>query len=165
LAAEKLAADRAAKSGAAEKAAREQIAAERAAADKLAASKALSDKTLGDKAAVVASATFRTAVETRLADFASLWSARRVEPYLALFDPSFPNFTSYAENRRKRMQEATFIEVSISDVSYRETAPGEITARFTQRYRSDKFQSQETKELVWRQTAAGPRIVLERKLR
>jgi hypothetical protein len=88
-----------------------------------------------------------------------------VDAYLALFDPSFPNFASYAETRRKRMLAASFIEVKISNVTVRENAPGEITARFTQSYRSDNFQSQETKELVWRQTPSGPRIVLERKLK
>jgi hypothetical protein len=63
------------------------------------------------------------------------------------------------------MLAASFIEVKISNVTVRENAPGEITARFTQSYRSDNFQSQETKELVWRQTPSGPRIVLERKLK
>jgi len=94
----------------------------------------------------------------------SLWSARQADPYLAMFDPAFPDLRAYSENRRRRMQSAKFIEVKAEQVSYRVTAPNEVTVRFVQAYRSDNFSSRDTKELVWRQSPTGPKIIAERRV-
>ena len=160
-AAEKLAAERVAvEKIAVEKVSVEQLASEKnLVPDRLAAQKATADQT-----SPAVSTLFRAQVEASLDDFANLWSARKPDAYLALFDPSFPDFSNYAETRRKRILAASFIEVKISNLTVRELTSGEITARFTQSYRSDRFQSQVTKELVWRETPNGPRIVLERTL-
>lgn len=94
----------------------------------------------------------------------SLWSARQVDPYLAMFDPSFPGWRAYSENRRSRIESARVIEVTGEEVTYRVTAPGEVTVRFVQVYRSDTFNSKDTKELVWRQSPTGPKIIAERRV-
>jgi transcriptional regulator with XRE-family HTH domain len=94
----------------------------------------------------------------------SLWSAREVEPYLAMFDPAFPDWQAYSENRRRRMQAAQFIEVKAERVGLRVTGPNEVTVSFVQRYRSDSFSSQDSKELVWRQSPTGPKIIAERRV-
>lgn len=171
----------------AEKAALEKaLAAERAARDKAAASRQAAEKVgVEERPAARANATpaqpaaaapaqsavagssasrLQSQVELGLRDFAAHWSARQADAFLNLFDASFPGFQAYAANRRARMKSASFIEVKLEAVTLKETAPGEITAQFTQRYRSDTFQSVERKELVWRQTSAGPRIFLERKI-
>jgi hypothetical protein len=101
-------------------------------------------------------------VEASLREWVRLWAAQKPDPYLALFDPSFAGWETYSANRRKRMLAATFIEVDIHDLQIRQTAPNEITTRFVQLYRSDTHRSKDTKELVWRQTASGPKIFAER---
>jgi len=47
-------------------------------------------------------------------------------------------------------------------LSLRETGPGEITARFRQAYAADKYESNDLKEIVWKQTPSGPKIIAER---
>jgi hypothetical protein len=81
-----------------------------------------------------------------------------------MFDPTFPDLQAYRENRRRRMQSAQFIEVKAEQVSYRVTGPNEVTVQFVQAYRSDTFSSRDTKELVWRQSPTGPKIIAERRV-
>jgi len=101
-------------------------------------------------------------VESSLREWVRLWANQKPDPYLAFFDPSFPNWQTYSTNRRKRMTTAVFIEVDIHDLEIRPSGPNEITTRFIQLYRSDTHRSKDHKELVWRQTATGPKIFAER---
>jgi hypothetical protein len=101
-------------------------------------------------------------VEASLREWIRLWAAQKPDPYLAFFDPSFAGWEAYSANRKKRMLAAAFIEVDIHDLQIRQTGPNETTTRFVQLYRSDSYRSKDTKELVWRQTANGPKIFAER---
>ncbi len=92
------------------------------------------------------------------------WQARDPYTYLALFDSSFPDLNRYSANRQKRMSAAKFIELTVEDAVYREEGD-RVIVRFRQKYRSNTFSSDEIKELVWRLTAQGPRIVEERFIR
>ena len=93
-----------------------------------------------------------------------LWSARRTDDYLKLFDPSFPNRDAYIKNRAARIAAAKFIEVRIESPVFKDLGNHEIAVEFIHHYRSDTFQSRDRKELVWRLSAEGPRIVRERNL-
>ena len=167
-AAEKLAKQRAAEEKAAaeklakQKAAEEKAAAEKIARDKAAAEKLAQQKAAEEKAAAFAASPLKKEVEEAFERWLTLWSSRQAEPYLALFDPSFPNWKVYSDLRRSRIRSAKFIEVTAEKVSFRESKPGEITVRFVQNYRSDIYDSKSTKELVWQKTAAGPKIMAER---
>jgi MSHA biogenesis protein MshM len=167
-AAEKLAKQRAAEEkAAAEKLAKQKVAEEKAAAEKLAREKAAAEKlaqqkAAEEKAAAFAASPLKKEVEEAFGRWLTLWSSRQAEPYLALFDPSFPNWKVYSDLRRSRIRSAKFIEVTAEKVSFRESKPGEITVRFVQNYRSDIYDSKSTKELVWQKTAAGPKIMAER---
>jgi len=101
-------------------------------------------------------------VAERLEQWAGFWQARQPEPYLALFSSEFPDWARYRENRRSRITSATFIELRLDDLVFRQTGPDEIVVRFRQTYRSDTHSSQQMKELTWRQTPEGPKIVRER---
>jgi invasion protein IalB len=107
-------------------------------------------------------ASFEDEIGGRFSEWIAAWAARQADAHLAFFDPSFPNLSAYSANRRKRISAATFIEVKAEDVQIRITGPDEAIVRFLQTYRSNSYQSKETKELVWRQTAQGPKIVSER---
>jgi len=105
---------------------------------------------------------FRGQVELALSEWVRFWRDRRIEPYAALYDPGFEGLDRHLGVRRLRISQASFIEVEVQDVDYKESGPGEITVRFRQVYRSDGYQSSDLKELVWRRTADGPRIMAER---
>ena len=96
--------------------------------------------------------------------WAELWSARRTEEYLKLFDSSFPNREAYVKNRASRIAAAKFIEVRFESPVFKELGNNEIAVQFIHHYRSDTFQSRDRKELVWRLSAEGPKIVRERNL-
>jgi len=110
------------------------------------------------------SAAFRAAVEKRFDDWKTLWSARKADEFLALFDPDFPDLKAYSINRKARIQAAKFIELKVEQVEFIATEPDRLTVRFVQSYRSDTFQTQGLKELVWVNTPEGPRIIAERAL-
>jgi hypothetical protein len=93
-----------------------------------------------------------------------LWSAKRTEEYLRLFDSSFPNREAYVKNRAARIAAAKLIEVKAEALVFKELGNNEIAVQFIHHYRSDTFESRERKELVWRLTAEGPRILRERTL-
>jgi len=101
-------------------------------------------------------------VEWRFYDWIVLWVDREADSYLALFDPSFPDWEAYSRNRRQRMESAAYIELTVEDVELIQTGPEEVVVRFVQIYKSDSHRSRTTKELVWRQTSSGPKIFLER---
>ncbi len=105
---------------------------------------------------------FRGQVELAFSEWVQFWRDRRVEPYSALYDPGFVDLDRHLAVRRLRIAQASFIEVEVRDVDYRESGPGEMTVRFRQVYRSDGYQSTDLKELVWRRTSDGPRIMAER---
>lgn len=107
-------------------------------------------------------AAFRSAVEKRFEEWTKLWSARKADEFLALFDPAFPDLQAYSNNRRARIEAAKYIEVKASKVEFIATDPGRITVRFVQSYQSDTHSALSPKELVWVNSPQGPRIIAER---
>ncbi len=105
---------------------------------------------------------FRVEVERAMAEWVRRWVARDIPGYVAFYAPDFVGAAQHLGIRRQRMAQAKFIKVSVVEASYLETAPGEITVRFRQIYESDSYASTDRKEMVWRQTPAGPRIRAER---
>lgn len=109
-----------------------------------------------------AAPTLQEKVEVRLAEWRDFWIDRNPDAYLALYDRSFPDLQKYSDNRRRRMQAATFIELEIENIRYRQVSPTEAVVRFVQTYRSNTFKDKVIKELVWRDSGDGPKIVEER---
>ena len=106
----------------------------------------------------------RADVERAMQDWARLWNTRSAQDYSGLYSREFVGVEEHLRVRSQRMEQAKFIQVELTDLSFRETGPGEITVRFRQRYRSDSHQSEDLKELVWRKTPAGIRIWSERRV-
>lgn len=100
--------------------------------------------------------------ESAMHEWVKLWRARQAQPYSALYDPQFVGLDRHLSARQQRMTQAAFIEVEISELQSRETGPGEVTVRFRQIYRSNNYQSDDRKEIVWRQTPQGLKIIAER---
>jgi hypothetical protein len=105
---------------------------------------------------------FRDDVDRAMSDWARLWRERNAAAYAGLYSSQFPGVEQHLGVRRQRMGEASFVRVTVSELSLRETGPGEITARFRQAYAADKYESNDLKEIVWKQTPSGPKIIAER---
>jgi len=103
-------------------------------------------------------------VEESLQRWAESWSARRADDHLKWFDSGFPNRDAYFKNRSARIAAAKLIEVRIESPTFKELGNNEISVQFIHHYRSDTFKSRDRKELVWRLTVDGPKIVSERNL-
>lgn len=112
--------------------------------------------------AIGPASSLREKAEAAMKEWAGLWGARSVAAYSALYDAGFVGLESHLAVRRQRMTQATAIDVKISELQFRETGPLEITVRFRQIYRSDNYQSDDRKEIVWRQTPQGLKIIAER---
>lgn len=105
---------------------------------------------------------FRDDVDRAMSEWARLWRERNAAAYAGFYSSQFPGVEQHLGVRRQRMGEASFIRVTVSELSLRETGPGEITARFRQAYAADKYESNDLKEIVWKQTPSGPKIIAER---
>lgn len=91
-----------------------------------------------------------------------LWQARDVNAYIGLYASERADLKSHLQVRSSRIKKAQFIEVAVSDVSFRQSGPLETTVRFVQVYRSDTHQSRDIKELVWRTDGGQAKIIAER---
>lgn len=104
----------------------------------------------------------RLEVERAMGEWVRRWVARDIEGYVRFYGADFVGAAQHLSIRRQRMAQAKFIKVTVSETSYLETGPGEITVRFRQVYESDSYSSSDRKEIVWRQTPSGPKIRAER---
>jgi len=82
---------------------------------------------------------FRDDVDRAMSEWARLWRERNAAAYAGFYSSEFPGIAQHLGVRRQRMGEASFIRVTLSELSLRETGPGEITARFRQAYAADKY--------------------------
>lgn len=108
----------------------------------------------GANSAAIVSAAFEQWVQR--------WQQRDPEAYIALYDSARQDLSGHLAVRSSRIRQAQFIEVAVSNVRFSDTGPSEVTVRFLQSYRSDRHQSLDTKELVWRLDGKQPRIIAER---
>lgn len=99
---------------------------------------------------------------SRLEQWRQSWEQRNADLHLSFFHPGFENLAVYSQNRRKRIQEAKSIVVSLNAVSFKSISESEIAVTFVQSYRSDRFSDRVRKEQVWRSAANGPLIVSEK---
>lgn len=102
------------------------------------------------------------AVASTFERWVRLWQARDADAYLSLYDSARPDLQGHLKIRSARIRKAQFIEVSVSDVTYRQTGPSEITVRFVQSYASDTHKSRDVKELVWKTDGPQAKIIVER---
>jgi hypothetical protein len=102
------------------------------------------------------------AVAATFERWVQLWQSRDADAYLSLYDSARPDLQGHLKIRSERIRKAKFIDVSVSDVTYRQSGPSEITVRFVQSYQSDSYKSRDTKELVWRIDGPQAKIIVER---
>ena len=104
-------------------------------------------------------------VVTAIHEWAEAWSARDVAAYLDFYSPDFRTPSNmpraaWESERRARLKGASFIHVTVRapEVSIDGT---KATAKFKQRYRSDRASSSDRKTLTWEKRGEKWKIVRE----
>ncbi len=99
-----------------------------------------------------------------VADWASAWSARNVDAYLAFYAsdyaPAGMSRSAWESQRRSRISGPSSIDVKVSDLKVEQTGD-RATVRFRQVYRSDRINSVDTKTLTFARRDDQWRIVGE----
>lgn len=104
-------------------------------------------------------------VVASIQEWAKAWSTRDVDAYLDFYSPDFhtPRNMSRADweaERRARLKEMSYIDVTVREpeVSLDGT---KATAKFRQRYRSNKISSNDRKTLIWEKRDGKWKILRE----
>ena len=105
-------------------------------------------------------------VEAAINRWATAWSSKDVEGYLASYTPTFrPNngasHRAWADYRRDRLTKPKVIEVGLSNMRVAFNSSTSARATFNQKYRSDNYRDEVVKELVLAKSSGQWRIVSE----
>ncbi len=96
----------------------------------------------------------KSPVSAQLAAWAAAWSSGRFESYLGFYAPSFvaadgSRRDEWAKHREPRVTGRSGIQVELSDVRVRFTAPDVLESEFQQKYRSENYRDTTRKVLRW----------------
>lgn len=105
-------------------------------------------------------------LKTRVAEWAAVWSANKLDAYLAFYAPNFQpadgiSYHAWRSQRRQRLTKSGAIEIALRDLKIQFPAPDTARMEFVQTYRSANFKDEMNKTLVWKQTGGRWLIVRE----
>ena len=100
-------------------------------------------------------------------DWAEAWSSQDVDAYLAYYSDDFrPPYgwsrARWEAQRVRRIRGPRRIRVQVRDFEFRAGDDGETWVRFSQHYRSDRYQDRVRKTMALREAEGGIRILVER---
>lgn len=106
------------------------------------------------KFAIGANSSANSPVSEKLAAWAAAWSSGRFDSYLGFYAPSFvaadgSNRAEWARYREPRIAGRSGIQVGLSDIRVRFTAPDVLESEFNQQYRADGYRDATRKVLRW----------------
>jgi adhesin transport system outer membrane protein len=96
----------------------------------------------------------KSPVSTQLAAWAAAWSSGRFDSYLGFYAPTFvaadgSRRDAWAKHRETKVAGRLGIQVEVSDVRVRFTAPNILESEFQQKYRSEAYRDTTRKVLRW----------------
>ncbi len=105
-------------------------------------------------------------VEAAVRRWATAWSSKDVDGYLASYTSNFrpsngASHRAWADYRRDRLTKPKVIEVDLSNIRISFNSDTSASATFNQKYRSDNYRDEVTKELVLTSVDGQWRIVSE----
>lgn len=108
----------------------------------------------GGKLVIDANSSANSPVSEKLAAWAAAWSSGRFDSYLGFYAPSFvaadgSNRAEWARYREPRVAGRSGIQVGLSDIRVRFTAPDVLESEFNQQYRADGYRDATRKVLRW----------------
>lgn len=121
----------------------------------------------GKKAVAEADSSAHSPVSGQLAAWAAAWSSGRFESYLGFYAPSFvapdgSDRAEWAKHREPRVAGRSGIQVEVSNIRVRFTAPNVLESEFIQRYASDSYRDSTRKVLRW--VKVGSDWLIEREM-
>ena len=97
------------------------------------------------------------------------WSSRDTRTFFSFYrsdrspDVRYADFAAWQRYKQRAITSKSSIEVSLSEIAIEPLDSGRMRATFRQRYRSDRLQSDDDKELIWQRGNDGRwQIVSER---
>ncbi len=95
------------------------------------------------------------------------WSSQSASAYLAFYEPGFlsvhyPSHEAWVKGRESSLQRPKFIKITLKDFVLTPLANDLIQVKFKQHYRSNRFNDEVLKSMVWQQQEGNWKIVNER---
>ena len=103
----------------------------------------------------------RSLVLLILEDWRKRWSAKDLEGFMSFYHPAFPEIKIFKNNKKRIFKRTKFIRINFKDISTR-VENDEIITTFDQSYKSKNFSDTARKELRWKRTDLGWKIIEER---
>ena len=93
-------------------------------------------------------------------EWRTYWSSKNIRGFMSFYHDKFPDKKNFEDNKRRIFSKEQFIKIEISDVES-EAKSDNIVVRFTQQYSSKSFSDTARKELIWKNTKDGWKIITE----
>ena len=103
----------------------------------------------------------RSLVLLILEDWRKRWIAKDLDGFLSFYHPDFPEKKIFKNNKKRIFKRAKFIKINLKNISSR-VENDEIITTFDQSYKSRNFSDTSKKQLRWRRTDFGWKIIEEK---
>ena len=103
----------------------------------------------------------RSLVLLILEDWRKRWIAKDLDGFLSFYHPDFPEKKIFKNNKKRIFKRAKFIKINLKNISSR-VEDNEIIITFDQSYKSKNFSDTSKKQLRWRRTDFGWKIIEEK---
>ena len=103
-------------------------------------------------------------VQAALTAWRLAWEARDIVKYMQFYHADFAGRENFERQKKSVMARSKKIEVTLDNIKVTEES-GRVRVVFLQTYRSDTYQSKDTKAQVWVLGSQGPQILSEAQLR
>lgn len=103
----------------------------------------------------------RSLVLLILEDWRKRWSAKDLKGFMYFYHPDFPDRKIFQNNKKRIFRKAKYIRITLKNISSK-VENNQIVTSFSQVYQSKSFSDTATKELHWKQTDQGWKIIEEK---
>ena len=103
----------------------------------------------------------RSLVLLILEDWRKRWVAKDLNEFISFYHPDFPEKKVFKNNKKRIFKRAKFIKINLKNISSR-VENNEIITTFDQSYNSKNFSDTSKKQLRWKRTDIGWKIIEEK---
>ena len=103
----------------------------------------------------------RSLVLLILEDWRKRWVAKDLNGFISFYHPNFPEKKIFKNNKKRIFKRAKYIKINLINISSR-VENDEIITTFDQSYKSKNFSDTSKKQLRWKRTDIGWKIIEEK---